>query len=112
MVELGEGGFDGDVEGVERMFQVAVVFGLVVVNGEDGWWFCRRGVVSCVGGVLMCGEIGEVCFDDGVKCGRKNADVYVIDDVHGCARVVVWGEMWDEAMGVGKVRVVGGENGW
>ena len=75
VVDLGEGGFAGDVEGVERMFQVGVVFGLAVVNGEDGWCWCRRGVVTCVGGVLMGGESGEVCFDYGVKCGWKNADV-------------------------------------
>ena len=75
VVELWEGGFAGDVEGVERMFQLGVVFGLAVVNGEDGWCWCRRGVVTCVGGFLMGGEIGEVCFDYGVKCGRKNADV-------------------------------------
>ena len=54
----------------------------------------------------MRGEGGELCLYDGVKCGRKNADVDVIDDVHGYAGVVVWWEMGDEVVRVGKVRVV------
>ena len=51
--------------------------------------------------VLMVGKEQKVSFYCMVNRRWEDPNVQMIDDVHGCSRVVVWWQSRDEAVGVG-----------
>ena len=84
-----EGGFVAYLEGVEGVFDWAMEFCFVVVEGDDVRRFFGRWVVVFIFGGLVLGDGYEVCFNGCMYGGEEGNYIDGVNDVQRVTRVAI-----------------------